>query len=440
MLHKGPGTRVMGAREPLAARPRPPTPCRSPLPARWRRASATSPAAPRSSRGSARCSSRCFGGTEGSKGPRHAAVRAGMGTAATRPAGASVCPFSPCPHSPHATRSLPSAPTHRPPGAVHGGARPGGLASRAAARRRGVRGAGAGGPLLLGGQGGRAGGRRRRLAPRHGTRCARVACRARVASDPASPCTTTHPTPTLPPSDPDPTPQVYSLVLGAFRSHLNSALAELAQRWGVFAASEGGRLAPLVEAMPTRCARAAAPGWAVGGGRTAAQLGSARAERRQQRARSLPRSHTLSPPRRPTPKPFLPRRSLSSGEGKKLPGGEITAAQVHQIAAARHLPPCMTLMYERLSAEHHLKHYGLQQMSLFLKHVGLPLEQALLFWRSMFSPRCALGGLGQGGSRAWGRGVSLKAAAAASGRAAVVGQPRSNSTRRARRPPPQDAR
>jgi DNA primase large subunit len=44
-------------------------------------------------------------------------------------------------------------------------------------------------------------------------------------------------------------------------------------------------------------------------------------------------------------------------------------------------------MYERLASEHHLKHYGLQQMSLFLKHIGLPLEQAVLFWRSMFSPR-----------------------------------------------------
>ena len=60
---------------------------------------------------------------------------------------------------------------------------------------------------------------------------------------------------------------------------------------------------------------------------------------------------------------------------------------MHQLAAERRLPPCMTLMYERLASEHHLKHYGLQQMSLFLKHIGLPLEQAVLFWRSMFSPR-----------------------------------------------------
>ncbi len=46
--------------------------------------------------------------------------------------------------------------------------------------------------------------------------------------------------------------QVYSLVLGAFRAHLSAALAELALRWGSFSAQEGGRLAPLVEAMPTR--------------------------------------------------------------------------------------------------------------------------------------------------------------------------------------------
>lgn len=52
---------------------------------------------------------------------------------------------------------------------------------------------------------------------------------------------------------PSPPVQVYSLVVGAFRAHLSAALAELAQRWGAFAASEAGRLAPLVEAMPTRC-------------------------------------------------------------------------------------------------------------------------------------------------------------------------------------------
>lgn len=126
--------------------------------------------------------------------------------------------------------------------------------------------------------------------------------------------------------------QVYALVVGAFRAHLSAALAEAARCWGAFAAAEGGRLAPLVESMPSR--------------------------------------------------------SFAGGDGRKAPAGELTAAGVHQAAAARRLPPCMALMYERLAGERHLKHYGLQQMSLFLKHVGLPLEQALLFWRAMFAPRC----------------------------------------------------
>jgi DNA primase large subunit len=48
----------------------------------------------------------------------------------------------------------------------------------------------------------------------------------------------------------------------------------------------------------------------------------------------------------------------------------------------------MTTMYERLAGEHHLKHWGLQQFSLFLKAIGLPLEQAMLFFRQQFGPRC----------------------------------------------------
>jgi DNA primase large subunit len=47
----------------------------------------------------------------------------------------------------------------------------------------------------------------------------------------------------------------------------------------------------------------------------------------------------------------------------------------------------MTIMYERLAAEHHLKHDARIEFSLFLKHIGLPLEQAMLFWRDMFAPR-----------------------------------------------------
>jgi DNA primase large subunit len=47
----------------------------------------------------------------------------------------------------------------------------------------------------------------------------------------------------------------------------------------------------------------------------------------------------------------------------------------------------MHIMYDRLAAEHHLKHNGRLELGLFLKAIGMPLEQALLFWRTMFGPR-----------------------------------------------------
>lgn len=89
-------------------------------------------------------------------------------------------------------------------------------------------------------------------------------------------------------------------------------------------------------------------------------------------------------------------RSLYESSGKTLPMGEITAGQLPSLVAGRHFPLCMTVMYERLTNEHHLKHWGLQQFTLFLKTIGLPLEQAMLFFRHQFSPRwvgcgCCLG-------------------------------------------------
>ena len=34
------------------------------------------------------------------------------------------------------------------------------------------------------------------------------------------------------------------------------------------------------------------------------------------------------------------------------------------------------------------QHQGRRQLGLFLKGIGLPLEQALAFWRQEFSPKC----------------------------------------------------
>lgn len=47
----------------------------------------------------------------------------------------------------------------------------------------------------------------------------------------------------------------------------------------------------------------------------------------------------------------------------------------------------MSNLYQGLKADHHLKHGGRQQLGLFLKGIGLPLSEALDFWRSAFARR-----------------------------------------------------
>jgi DNA primase large subunit len=48
----------------------------------------------------------------------------------------------------------------------------------------------------------------------------------------------------------------------------------------------------------------------------------------------------------------------------------------------------MQQLYRRGLQDNHLKYGGRQQLGLFLKGVGLPLEDAILFWRRLFVPKC----------------------------------------------------
>ncbi|CAK9786892.1 DNA primase, large subunit [Cutaneotrichosporon oleaginosum] len=61
----------------------------------------------------------------------------------------------------------------------------------------------------------------------------------------------------------------------------------------------------------------------------------------------------------------------------------VTAEMVDDVAR-KHFPPCMLNLYERLKRDHHLKHFGRLQLGLFLKGIGLPLDEALVFWRRMY--------------------------------------------------------
>jgi DNA primase large subunit len=59
-----------------------------------------------------------------------------------------------------------------------------------------------------------------------------------------------------------------------------------------------------------------------------------------------------------------------------------TAANVD--ALARHFPLCMSHLHTKLRADAHLKHFGRLQYTLFLKGMGLSLDDCLLFWRRSF--------------------------------------------------------
>ena len=50
-------------------------------------------------------------------------------------------------------------------------------------------------------------------------------------------------------------------------------------------------------------------------------------------------------------------------------------------------PPCMRHLHESLRRDHHLKHFARLQYGLFLKNIGLTLEQALAFWRAEFTKK-----------------------------------------------------
>lgn len=48
-------------------------------------------------------------------------------------------------------------------------------------------------------------------------------------------------------------------------------------------------------------------------------------------------------------------------------------------------PLCMSTLHEGLKANHHLRHAGRMQYGLFLKGIGLSLEDALIFWQREFT-------------------------------------------------------
>ncbi|KAL0364343.1 UNVERIFIED_CONTAM: putative DNA primase large subunit [Sesamum angustifolium] len=63
---------------------------------------------------------------------------------------------------------------------------------------------------------------------------------------------------------------------------------------------------------------------------------------------------------------------------------DISLKDIDQVAKSS-FPLCMRHLFEKLREDHHLKHGGRMQLGLFLKGVGLKLDDALAFWKAEFS-------------------------------------------------------
>ncbi|KAI5059621.1 hypothetical protein GOP47_0025940 [Adiantum capillus-veneris] len=128
-----------------------------------------------------------------------------------------------------------------------------------------------------------------------------------------------------------PSTQLASLVVGQFRSKLSKALVLTNRKWmAMIAEEEADRLTPIVEALSSRY---------------------------------------LGP-------------DYSQAKVKT----EVNLQDIDSLAKTS-FPLCMRHLFFKLREEHHLKHGGRQQLGLFLKGVGLKLEDALAFWRSEFSQK-----------------------------------------------------
>ncbi|AQZ18538.1 PRI2 (YKL045W) [Zygosaccharomyces parabailii] len=65
--------------------------------------------------------------------------------------------------------------------------------------------------------------------------------------------------------------------------------------------------------------------------------------------------------------------------------GEFTAKNVYSKEIASNYPLCVKNLFAGLKQHHHLRYNGRQQLSLFLKGIGLSMDEALKFWSEAFT-------------------------------------------------------
>ncbi|THH14338.1 hypothetical protein EW146_g5969 [Bondarzewia mesenterica] len=80
---------------------------------------------------------------------------------------------------------------------------------------------------------------------------------------------------------------------------------------------------------------------------------------------------------------FLAGASPEWADGSNA-GEEIRADMIDELSR-KHFPLCMRNLQDNLKQNHHLKHFGRLQYGLFLKALGLSIDEAMMFWRRSFS-------------------------------------------------------
>ncbi|KAG6904632.1 hypothetical protein DXG01_008454 [Tephrocybe rancida] len=71
------------------------------------------------------------------------------------------------------------------------------------------------------------------------------------------------------------------------------------------------------------------------------------------------------------------------GLGETTNADSMKAEMVDDLAK-KHFPMYMQTMHDNLQRDHHIKHFGHLNYGLFLKVLGVPIKEAVVFWRKSF--------------------------------------------------------
>jgi DNA primase large subunit len=105
-------------------------------------------------------------------------------------------------------------------------------------------------------------------------------------------------------------------------------------------------------------------------------------QRTSQALPGLDEDDRLSPILNHLAKNFATPDAAFSESDAAVPGAPINASNIDSLS--QHFPLCMKNLHNTLRKNSHLKHFGRLQYTLFLKGIGLSLEDCLVFWRHSF--------------------------------------------------------